>query len=89
MRRMTEDRSNRRGGGPAARPDGGRQALRLRPRAALLIFIGLPWLLAGGTRAFAEDSHVLVLPEIVIGGEKNQAYGTACRQPDGSWKIQS
>jgi len=26
---------------------------------------------------------------IVIGGEKNQAYGTACRQPDGSWKIQS
>jgi surface antigen len=27
--------------------------------------------------------------EIVVGGEKQQAYGTACRQPDGSWKIQS
>jgi len=24
---------------------------------------------------------------IYIGGEKQQAYGTACRQPDGSWKI--
>lgn len=22
-----------------------------------------------------------------IGGERQQAYGTACRQPDGSWKI--
>ncbi len=22
-----------------------------------------------------------------IGGEEQQAYGTACRQPDGSWKI--
>ncbi|MFO7578244.1 MAG: RT0821/Lpp0805 family surface protein [Pelovirga sp.] len=22
-----------------------------------------------------------------IGGEEHQAYGTACRQPDGSWKI--
>jgi surface antigen len=26
---------------------------------------------------------------ILVGGEKHQAYGTACRQPDGSWKIQS
>lgn len=24
---------------------------------------------------------------IYVGGEKKQAYGTACRQPDGSWKI--
>lgn len=24
---------------------------------------------------------------ILIGGEEQQAYGTACRQPDGSWKI--
>ena len=24
---------------------------------------------------------------VVIGGQKQQAYGTACRQPDGSWKI--
>jgi surface antigen len=24
---------------------------------------------------------------IYIGGEPEQAYGTACRQPDGSWKI--
>jgi len=26
---------------------------------------------------------------ITVGGEKHQAYGTACRQPDGSWQIQS
>ncbi len=26
---------------------------------------------------------------IVIGGKEYQAYGTACRQPDGSWKIQN
>lgn len=25
--------------------------------------------------------------EIVIGGEKKKAYGKACRQPDGQWKI--
>jgi surface antigen len=24
---------------------------------------------------------------VSIGGEEHQAYGTACRQPDGSWKI--
>lgn len=27
--------------------------------------------------------------EIVVGGEREQGYGTACRQPDGSWKIVS
>src|SRR5262245_47835132 len=26
---------------------------------------------------------------VTVGGEQRQAYGTACRQPDGSWKIQS
>jgi surface antigen len=26
---------------------------------------------------------------IVVSGEQHQAYGTACRQPDGTWKIQS
>jgi surface antigen len=26
---------------------------------------------------------------ITIGGEKHQSYGTACRQPDGSWKVVS
>ena len=25
--------------------------------------------------------------EILVGGEKHESYGTACRQPDGSWKI--
>ena len=24
---------------------------------------------------------------VKIGGEEHQAYGTACRQPDGSWKL--
>ena len=27
--------------------------------------------------------------EISVGGEKHQSHGTACRQSDGSWKIQS
>ncbi len=26
---------------------------------------------------------------ITVGGETHQGYGTACRQPDGSWKIVS
>lgn len=26
---------------------------------------------------------------VTIGGKREQAYGTACRQPDGSWKIVS
>jgi surface antigen len=26
---------------------------------------------------------------VTIGGEQHQAYGTACRRPDGSWQIQS
>jgi surface antigen len=26
---------------------------------------------------------------IVVGGQTQQAYGTACRQPDGTWKIVS
>lgn len=25
---------------------------------------------------------------VVIGGQSQQAYGTACRQPDGTWQIQ-
>jgi len=25
---------------------------------------------------------------ITVGGEAQQSYGTACRQPDGTWKIQ-
>ncbi len=24
---------------------------------------------------------------VIVGGRKESAYGTACRQPDGSWKI--
>ena len=27
--------------------------------------------------------------DVNIGGEKQQAYGTACRQPDGSWQVQN
>lgn len=27
--------------------------------------------------------------DITIGGERQKSYGTACRQPDGSWKVQS
>ena len=27
--------------------------------------------------------------EIIIGGQKQTGYGTACRQPDGSWEIVS
>ncbi len=27
--------------------------------------------------------------EIIVGGEKHASYGTACRQPDGTWQIQN
>ena len=27
--------------------------------------------------------------EILVDGESHKSYGTACRQPDGSWKIES
>ena len=26
--------------------------------------------------------------DVVIGGKNEKAYGTACRQPDGGWKVQ-
>lgn len=26
--------------------------------------------------------------DAVVGGKKQKVYGTACRQPDGSWKVQ-
>lgn len=26
---------------------------------------------------------------VIIGGKEEQAYGTACRQPDGAWEIRS
>jgi surface antigen len=36
----------------------------------------------------AEDRYCREYQQtVVIGGEEHQAYGTACRQPDGSWKI--
>jgi surface antigen len=25
---------------------------------------------------------------VVVGGQEQQAYGKACRQPDGTWKVQ-
>ena len=25
--------------------------------------------------------------EIMVGGERHESYGTACRQPDGTWQI--
>lgn len=27
------------------------------------------------------------MQELIIGGKREQAYGTACRQPDGSWEV--
>jgi surface antigen len=39
--------------------------------------------LANGT--YCREYH----QTITVGGEQHQAYGTACRQPDGTWKIES
>jgi surface antigen len=27
--------------------------------------------------------------DIIVGGEAQKSYGTACRQPDGSWRVQN
>jgi surface antigen len=37
---------------------------------------------AGGTYCREFQSNV------TIDGKPDKAYGTACRQPDGSWKVQ-
>ena len=43
------------------------------------------------TRTYQSEGHYCreYQQTITVGGEKHQAYGTACRQPDGSWQIQS
>ncbi|HED12969.1 MAG TPA: glycine zipper 2TM domain-containing protein [Gammaproteobacteria bacterium] len=42
------------------------------------------------TRTFRSDSGGYCREyqtDVVVNGQSQQAYGTACRQPDGSWKI--
>jgi surface antigen len=41
------------------------------------------------TKSFKEDGRYCreYIQEVIIGGEKEKAYGKACRQPDGNWKI--
>lgn len=41
------------------------------------------------TKTFKEHGRYCreYIQEVTIGGEKQKAYGKACRQPDGSWKI--
>ncbi len=41
------------------------------------------------TKTFKESGQYCreYIQEVTIGGEKQKAYGKACRQPDGSWKI--
>jgi surface antigen len=43
------------------------------------------------TRTFQNEAGVYCREfqqSIVVGGQTQQAYGTACRQPDGTWKMQ-
>ena len=41
------------------------------------------------TKTFKENGRYCreYIQEVTIGGEKQKAYGKACRQPDESWKI--
>ena len=41
------------------------------------------------TKTFKESGQYCreYIQEVTIGGKKQKAYGKACRQPDGSWKI--
>ncbi len=41
-----------------------------------------------GTRASTGEYCREFQQTVVIGGRQEDAYGVACRQPDGSWKIQ-
>ena len=36
-----------------------------------------------GTGAYCREYQ----QEVIVGGQREQSYGQACRQPDGSWKI--
>ncbi len=43
------------------------------------------------TRTFQNNEGVYCREfsqKIVVGGQEEKAFGTACRQPDGTWKIQ-
>lgn len=41
------------------------------------------------TKTFKDGSRYCreYTQEVVVGGQKQKAYGTACRQPDGNWEI--
>jgi len=43
------------------------------------------------TRTYQSDGQYCreYQQQITVGGQVRDSYGTACRQPDGSWKIQS
>ena len=42
---------------------------------------------SGGLELTSVPLEEIKSSTIVVGGESQKAYGQACRQPDGSWKV--
>ncbi len=49
--------------------------------------LGFTTLLAGGAQAKASDYCREYTRTIFVGGIQQQAYGTACLEPDGAWRV--
>lgn len=61
-----------------------------RPLCALTVGAGLLTLLLSAptpAQAFSEDYCREYTRTVWIGGREQEAYGTACLQPDGAWKV--
>ena len=60
--------------------------------ASLSLAHDLPLATVTPTRTYKDDSGTYCREyqtTVTVGGEEQKAYGTACRQPDGQWKIMS
>lgn len=54
---------------------------------AILLWLGLS-ALCFASAAFAEEPYCREYTQsFTVGGKTQNGYGTACREPDGSWKI--
>ena len=61
--------------------------MSLVTRTLAVASLGLAALFAGGSQAKAGDYCREYTRTVYVGGIQQQAYGTACLEPDGAWRI--